>query len=107
MHIYHRIADPSVMLQIYENTLRVLVNRKRTVWLLGGIDCIDSSEVDFLAQIVEVLQNSTIVGERGQDALSKFWAAYKKVSSEYDSDMLERCNGNMDIVLIFVSEYFF
>ncbi|KAG1773521.1 hypothetical protein EDD22DRAFT_737830, partial [Suillus occidentalis] len=36
-----------------------------------------------------------------KDALSKFWAAYKTVSGEYDEDMLERCNGNMDIVLIF------
>ncbi|KAG1718292.1 hypothetical protein EDB19DRAFT_1602650, partial [Suillus lakei] len=36
-----------------------------------------------------------------KDESSKFWAAYKKVSSEYDNDMLERCNGNMDIVLIF------
>ncbi|KAG2035931.1 hypothetical protein BDR03DRAFT_840980, partial [Suillus americanus] len=36
-----------------------------------------------------------------KDALSKFWATYKTVSDEYDDDMLERCNGNMDIVLIF------
>ncbi|OAX35585.1 hypothetical protein K503DRAFT_668404, partial [Rhizopogon vinicolor AM-OR11-026] len=36
-----------------------------------------------------------------KDPTSRFWAAYKKVSSEYDDDMLERCNGNMDIVLIF------
>ncbi|KAJ8582890.1 hypothetical protein M405DRAFT_711260, partial [Rhizopogon salebrosus TDB-379] len=55
-----------------------------------------------LRQIAEVLQNSTIAEERGQDPLSKFWAAYKKVSGDYDGDMLERCNGNMDIVLIFV-----
>ncbi|KAG1734111.1 hypothetical protein EDB19DRAFT_1594655, partial [Suillus lakei] len=36
-----------------------------------------------------------------KDGLSKFWASYKTVSGEYDDDMLERCNGNMDIVLIF------
>ncbi|OAX35581.1 hypothetical protein K503DRAFT_670151, partial [Rhizopogon vinicolor AM-OR11-026] len=36
-----------------------------------------------------------------KDAKTKFWAAYKKVSGEYDDDMLGRCNGNMDIVLIF------
>ncbi|KAG2147651.1 hypothetical protein DEU56DRAFT_703301, partial [Suillus clintonianus] len=36
-----------------------------------------------------------------KDALSKFWASYKTVSGEYDDDMLERCNENMDIVLIF------
>ncbi|KAG1851572.1 hypothetical protein DFJ58DRAFT_640081, partial [Suillus subalutaceus] len=36
-----------------------------------------------------------------KDPLSKFWAAYKTVSDEYDDDMLERCNENMNIVLIF------
>ncbi|KAG1882263.1 hypothetical protein F4604DRAFT_1542621, partial [Suillus subluteus] len=36
-----------------------------------------------------------------KDPLSKFWATYKTVSDEYDDDMLERCNKNMDIVLIF------
>jgi hypothetical protein len=68
---------------------------------------IHSSEIDLLTQILEVLRNSTIAdSERGEDALSKFWAAYRKVSGEYDGDMLERCNGNMDIVLIFVSDIF-
>jgi hypothetical protein len=69
------------------------------------INCYHSSSDNGpLEQIVEVLQNSTIAKERGKDALSKFWAAYKTVSGEYDDDMLERCNGNMDIVLIFVRE---
>ncbi|KAG1847179.1 hypothetical protein DFJ58DRAFT_622156, partial [Suillus subalutaceus] len=36
-----------------------------------------------------------------KDLRSKFWAAYKKVSGESDDNMLERCNGNMDIILIF------
>ncbi|KAG1751842.1 hypothetical protein EDB19DRAFT_1628333, partial [Suillus lakei] len=57
--------------------------------------------VGLLQQIVDILQTSTIAEERGKDVRSKFWAAYKKVSGEYDNDMLERCNGNMDIVLIF------
>lgn len=56
---------------------------------------------DFLQQIVDILQTSTIAEERGNDLRSKFWAAYKKVSVESDDNMLERCNGNMDIVLIF------
>ncbi|KAG1899841.1 uncharacterized protein F5891DRAFT_907465, partial [Suillus fuscotomentosus] len=34
-------------------------------------------------------------------AASKFWAAYKKISGEYDDNMLERCNGNMDIIMLF------
>ncbi|OAX34030.1 hypothetical protein K503DRAFT_835347 [Rhizopogon vinicolor AM-OR11-026] len=54
-----------------------------------------------LQQTVEVLQNSTIAVETAKDPLSKFWGAYKKVASEHDDEMLERCNGNMDIVLIF------
>ncbi|KAJ8595401.1 hypothetical protein M405DRAFT_929554 [Rhizopogon salebrosus TDB-379] len=57
--------------------------------------------IDLLQEISEVLRSSTIVEERGKDATSKFWAAYKKVPSEYDDDMLERWNSNMDIVLIF------
>jgi len=65
------------------------------------IDCLALS-VDLLQEIFDVLQTSTIAEERGKDAKTKFWAAYKKVSGEYDDDMLGRCNGNMDIVLIFV-----
>ncbi|OAX32536.1 hypothetical protein K503DRAFT_676648, partial [Rhizopogon vinicolor AM-OR11-026] len=38
-----------------------------------------------------------------QDPISKLWATYKKVSGEYDADMLERCNDDMDIVLIFAA----
>ncbi|KAG0692534.1 hypothetical protein DFH29DRAFT_839729, partial [Suillus ampliporus] len=54
-----------------------------------------------LQQIVEILKTSTISEERGKDVRSKFWAAYKKVSGEFDDNMLETCNGNMDIILIF------
>ncbi|KAG2078664.1 hypothetical protein BDR04DRAFT_976613, partial [Suillus decipiens] len=32
---------------------------------------------------------------------SKFWAAYKKISGEYDNNMLERCDGNMNILMLF------
>jgi hypothetical protein len=62
--------------------------------------------INLLEEISEALRSSTIVEERGKDATSKFWAGYKKVSSEYDDDMLERCNSNMDIVLIFVREIY-
>ncbi|KAG0709192.1 hypothetical protein DFH29DRAFT_793502, partial [Suillus ampliporus] len=56
---------------------------------------------DLLQQIVDILKTSTIAEERGKDVRSKFWAAYKKVSGEFDDNLLERCNGNMDITLIF------
>ncbi|KAG2067626.1 hypothetical protein BDR04DRAFT_976357, partial [Suillus decipiens] len=36
-----------------------------------------------------------------KDQASKFWIAYKKVSGEYDNNMLERCNSNMDILMLF------
>lgn len=58
--------------------------------------------MDALGTIVEILQASTIAEERGKNLRSKFWAAYKKVSGEFDDNMLERCNGNMDILLLFV-----
>lgn len=32
-----------------------------------------------------------------------FWARYDKLSDKYDSDMMGRLNGNLDILLIFVS----
>jgi len=67
----------------------------------------DDSSENLLKQILDVLQNSTIAEERGHDVLSNFWAAYKKVSTEYDSDMLERCNSGMDVLLIFVSVFLF
>lgn len=60
-----------------------------------------SATVNLLQQIVDVLQASTIAEERGKDVRSKFWAAYKKVSTEYDDSMLERCRSNMDILLTF------
>lgn len=64
------------------------------------------SDIQLLQKTVDVLQNSTIAVETAKDPLSKFWAAYKKVASEYDKEMLDRCNSDMDIVLIFVREMF-
>ncbi|KAG0698557.1 hypothetical protein DFH29DRAFT_810200, partial [Suillus ampliporus] len=59
------------------------------------------STSDLLQQIVDILKISSIAEERGKGVRSKFWAAYKKVSGEFDDNMFERCNGNMDIILIF------
>jgi hypothetical protein len=65
---------------------------------------IASSNTKLLQGILEVLQDSSTADEalKAKDPQSKFWASYQKVSSQYDDEMLERCNGNMDIVLIFV-----
>ncbi|KAG0699433.1 hypothetical protein DFH29DRAFT_1081304 [Suillus ampliporus] len=54
-----------------------------------------------LEHILDVLRGSTIAEELGKDVNSKFWATYKKVSSEYDDDFLERANDDMGIILTF------
>ncbi|KAG1751689.1 hypothetical protein EDD22DRAFT_784951, partial [Suillus occidentalis] len=54
-----------------------------------------------LEQILDVLKGSTIAEERGKDDNSKFWATYKKVSTEYDDDFLGRANDDMGIILTF------
>ncbi|KAG0699176.1 hypothetical protein DFH29DRAFT_62225 [Suillus ampliporus] len=54
-----------------------------------------------LEQILDVLRGSTIVEERGKDVNSKFWATYKKISSEHDDDFLARANDDMGIILTF------
>jgi hypothetical protein len=66
-----------------------------------------SSKIRLLQEILQVLQNSSTAEEtlKAKDPLSKFWASYQKVSSQYDDEMLERCNGNMDMVLIFVRNF--
>ncbi|KAG2060537.1 hypothetical protein BDR06DRAFT_903754, partial [Suillus hirtellus] len=56
---------------------------------------------DTLAQILDVLKESTIAEERGKDDNSKFWATYKKVSTEHDNDFLDRANDDMGIILTF------
>ncbi|KAG1805477.1 uncharacterized protein BJ212DRAFT_1469058, partial [Suillus subaureus] len=56
---------------------------------------------DTLGQILDVLKGSTIAEELGKDDNSKFWATYKKVSTEYDDNFLERANDDMGIILTF------
>jgi hypothetical protein len=58
-----------------------------------------------LEQILDVLKGSTIAEERGKDDNSKFWATYKKVSTEYDDDFLGRANDDMGIILTFVRSF--
>ncbi len=44
---------------------------------------------------------------RGPDSVdaSNFWARYNKLADTHDSDMLGRLNGNLDVLLIFVSDF--
>ncbi|KAG2103484.1 uncharacterized protein F5147DRAFT_580414, partial [Suillus discolor] len=52
-------------------------------------------------QILNDRQGLPIAEERDEDVDSKFWATYDKFSTEYDSDFLERANGDMGIILTF------
>ena len=36
---------------------------------------------------------------------TRFWTSYKNEAKEYDDEFLRKRNGDLDIVLIFVSDY--
>ena len=38
----------------------------------------------------------------GQDAPSRFWSTYERVAKQHDEEFLERHNGELDVLLIFV-----
>jgi hypothetical protein len=59
--------------------------------------------VNISQQVLDTLRNSNIIEKRTNDHRAQFWAAYQKVAAEYDSEFLERHDGDMDIVLIFLS----
>jgi hypothetical protein len=55
-----------------------------------------------LQQVLNTLRNSNV--EKGaNDERSRFWTVYQKVASQHDNEFLEHYDGDMDIVLIFVS----
>ncbi|KAG2159464.1 uncharacterized protein EDB93DRAFT_1074956 [Suillus bovinus] len=60
-----------------------------------------SQRSDTLGHVLDVLKGSAIAEERGKDDNSKFRATYKKVSTEYDDDFLERANDDIAIILTF------
>jgi len=62
---------------------------------------------DLLQQLAKVIQTSTNAEEKEEDVPSTYWTAYKKVADEHDDKMLERCNANMDMVLVVVRQGFF
>lgn len=62
----------------------------------------NDSLVKLLREIIDVLETSSIASEeRGEGMPFKFWFAYKRLSGEYDDNMYQRCNGNMDIIMLF------
>jgi Family of unknown function (DUF6535) len=56
-----------------------------------------------LADIRDTMHNSDVFPQTGKDAPSRFWSAYERMAKQYDDDFLERHNGDMDVLLIFVS----
>jgi hypothetical protein len=71
----------------------------------GSSVCADNSIrlVNISQQILDTLRSSNIVEKRTNDPRTQFWTAYQSVAAEYDNEFLERHNGDMDIVFIFVS----
>ncbi|KAG2078670.1 hypothetical protein BDR04DRAFT_998350, partial [Suillus decipiens] len=74
---------------------------------LFSYDCIRteslhfSSPVDLLYRIIDILETSSISGERVKGPDSKFWAAYKKISGEYDEKMVQNYDGSIDTIMLF------
>ncbi|KAG2352841.1 hypothetical protein BDR07DRAFT_1288130, partial [Suillus spraguei] len=56
-----------------------------------------------LQQVLDTLRNSSIVEKGANDERSRFWKVYQKVASQHDNEFLEQYDGDMDIVLTFVS----
>ena len=49
------------------------------------------------------MHNSDVFPRTGKDASSRFWSAYERMAKQHDDEFLERHNGDMDVLLIFVS----
>ena len=60
-----------------------------------------------LQQILHTLEKSTMEYRDETHVRTRFWTSYKNEAKEYDDEFLRKRNGDLDIVLIFVSDYFF
>ena len=49
------------------------------------------------------MHNSDVFPRTGKDVPSRFWSAYEHMAKQPDDEFLERHNGDMDVLLIFVS----
>ena len=56
-----------------------------------------------LGDILDTMHNSEVFPRTGKDAPSRFWSAYERTAKQHDDEFLERHNGDMDVLLIFVS----
>jgi Family of unknown function (DUF6535) len=52
------------------------------------------------------MHESEVFPRTGQDAPSRFWSMYERVAKQHDDEFIERHNGDMDVLLIFVRATF-
>ena len=55
-----------------------------------------------LQDVLDTLHDSDFFPRTGKDAPSRFWSAYERVAKQHDEELIERHNGEMDVLLIFV-----
>ena len=48
------------------------------------------------------MHDSDLFPRVGKDAPSQFWSAYERLAKQHDNEFLDRHNGDMDVLLIFV-----
>jgi hypothetical protein len=48
------------------------------------------------------MQSSDLFPRTGKDVTSGFWSSYERVAKQHDDEFLDRQNGEMDALLIFV-----
>ena len=55
-----------------------------------------------LKHVLDAMYDSDVLQRVGKDAPSRFWSAYERVAKQHDDEFLDRNNGELDVLLIFV-----
>ena len=55
-----------------------------------------------LKDVLDTMHNSDFFPRVGKDVPSRFWSAYERLAKQHDNEFLDRHNGDMDVLLIFV-----
>ena len=55
-----------------------------------------------LQDVLDTMYDSDVFQRTGKDAPSRFWSAYARVAKQHDDEFLDRHNGELDVLLIFV-----
>ena len=53
------------------------------------------------------MHDSDFFPRTGKDVPSRFWSVYERMAKQHDDEFIERHNGKMDVLLIFVRTTFF